>query len=112
MSSRHASEPNLCLILITYPAGANYRAWCRSIIERKLAACVNIVNVNSIYWWKDALEESDEVLLIFKTTRDRAGILKEVVMKEHPYEVPEFVQLNVADVSEAYLKWITDSTTQ
>ncbi len=112
MTSTHTSEPNLSLVLVTYPVGTDYQTWCRSIISRRLAACVNIVKVNSIYWWKENIEESDEVLLIFKTTRDKVEALKEVVMKEHPYEVPEFIQIGADKVGEAYLRWVINSTNE
>ncbi|MEM2802866.1 MAG: divalent-cation tolerance protein CutA [Halobacteria archaeon] len=112
MSTKNSSGQTLSLILVTYPADANYRAWCRSIIERNLAACVNIINVNSIYRWKETIEESQEVLLIFKTRREVVELLKEVIMKEHPYEVPEFIELQANNVNASYLKWIIESTTQ
>lgn len=112
MSKLSSSRQNLSLILVTYPADADYRAWCKSIIERKLAACVNILKVNSIYRWKGIIEESEEVLLIFKTRSKLVKTLKEVVMNEHPYEVPEFVELKASKVNTSYLKWIIESTVQ
>ena len=112
MTRTNTLEPSLSIVLVTYPVESDYLAWCRSIINRRLAACVNIVKVNSIYWWKENIEESDEVLLIFKTTRDKAESLKEVVMREHPYEVPEFIEIEADKVGEAYLKWIIDSTSE
>jgi periplasmic divalent cation tolerance protein len=110
VSRTNTSEPSLSIVLVTYPAESDYRTWCRSIINRRLAACVNIVKVNSIYWWEENIEESDEVLLIFKTTRDKAEELKEVVMEEHPYKVPEFIEIEADKVGEAYFRWVIDST--
>lgn len=109
MTNTSKSEPLLSLVLVTYPVDNDYRAWCKSIIERKLAACVNIVKVDSIYRFKGKIEESEEVLLIFKTKRETAKLLKEVIMKEHPYEVPEFLELQITDVNEPYLNWVLDS---
>lgn len=112
MPTKNSSGQSLSLILVTYPADANYRAWCRSIIERNLAACINIINIDSIYRWRGTVEESQEVLLIFKTRREIVKQLKEVIMKEHPYEVPEFIELQANNVNASYLKWIIESTTQ
>lgn len=112
MTIQNSSEQNLSIILVTYPAEADYLSWCRSIIERNLAACVNIIKLNSVYRWRGIIEESTEVLLIFKTRRDVAKMLKEIIMNEHPYEVPEIVELQVSDVNASYLKWIIESTSQ
>jgi periplasmic divalent cation tolerance protein len=82
----------------------------RAVIERRLAACVNIVpQVESTYRWKGEIETSNESLLVIKTT---AGVFEKLcaALKElHSYEVPECVALTVTDGSEAYLNWIGES---
>jgi len=82
----------------------------RAVIERRLAACVNIVpQVESIYRWKGEIETSNESLLMIKTTAGVFERLRAALTELHSYEVPECVELTVTDGSEAYLDWIGDS---
>ena len=77
------------------------------LVERRLAACVNIVGpIRSIYRWKGKVERESEYLLIIKTTAEQAARL-EVIFKElHPYELPERVELSLEGGSQEYLAWI------
>jgi len=100
----------MAVLLVTYPRTGNYMEWCRSLVERKLAACVNIVEVKSFYRWEGRVEEDDEVLLVMKTGAGRVQDLKETVAREHPYKVPSIVELNPVDVSKPYLEWVLEST--
>lgn len=82
----------------------------RAVIERRLAACVNIVpQVESIYRWKGEIETSNESLLVFKTTTGAFERLRAALKELHSYEVPECIELTVTDGSEAYLDWIGES---
>lgn len=110
--SKNSYQNELSLVFVTFPSNSNYSEWCKNIIERRLAACVNIVKVRSIYRWEGKIEESDEVLLIFKTTKEKANMLKETVLKEHPYRVPEFIEVSISDVNKSYIEWVMDSTSR
>ena len=82
-----------------------------SLVERRLAACVNIVGpVRSIYRWEGAVERDQEFLLLIKTTEGRCGELATAVNELHPYDLPEFVELDVAGGSPAYLSWVVKQT--
>jgi periplasmic divalent cation tolerance protein len=82
----------------------------RTVIERRLAACVNIVpQVESIYRWKGEIETSNELLLVIKTTAGVFEKLRAALKELHSYEVPECIELTVTDGSEAYLDWIGES---
>ncbi len=77
------------------------------LVELRLAACVNIVErVHSIYRWKGQMESADEVLMVIKTAAERIPTLKETIAQLHPYELPEFIVLEVADGSQQYLAWL------
>lgn len=79
----------------------------RELVERRLAACVNVVpGLVSIYRWKDKIEREDERLLIIKTRRDRFPALREALAAIHPYEVPELIAIPIEDGSPAYLQWL------
>ncbi len=79
----------------------------RSLLEERIAACVNIVdNVSSIYWWKEAIESSREALIIIKTRVEKFNKLVETVKKKHSYEVPEIIALPIYIGYSKYLEWI------
>ncbi len=83
----------------------------RALVERRLAVCVNVLpGARSIYWWKGAVEEAAECLLVIKTTRECFERLRAEFPALHSYDLPELVALPVVDGLEAYLSWIGDST--
>jgi periplasmic divalent cation tolerance protein len=99
-----------CVVLTTVGADFDAAALARTLVEQRLAACVNIVaEVRSIYRWKNAIEDEREQLLVIKTTDGRVDALREALFAQHPYEVPEFVVL-AGDAGGAYAEWLTDST--
>jgi periplasmic divalent cation tolerance protein len=99
------------VVLVTCGSLAEGRKIARSVVEKKLAACVNIscAAVESIYRWKGKIESGQEYLLIMKTTVRRLQELEREVKRMHSYETPEFVVLDVKDGSKAYLEWIAES---
>ena len=100
------------LVLTTTDSREEAQKIARSLVEQGLAACVNIVpNINSIYRWKEKVEESQEFLLLMKTTESTIPKLRDAIQELHSYEVPECIVLPIEDGSEAYLKWIDESVT-
>ena len=80
----------------------------RALVERRLAACVNIVGpIRSIYRWQGAIEDQQEYLLIIKTTSERAADLDRAFAELHPYDLPEHVELSIEGGSAAYLEWFS-----
>jgi periplasmic divalent cation tolerance protein len=78
-----------------------------TIVEERLAACVNILpRIRSIYRWKDRIELEQEVLLIIKTTQERFAALRDRVVVLHPYETPEILALPVVEGLQKYLTWL------
>jgi periplasmic divalent cation tolerance protein len=83
----------------------------RALVERRLAACVNVVpGVRSVYRWKGAVEEAAESLLVIKTTAALVERLGVELRKLHSYELPEMVALPVAAGLAEYLEWIGAET--
>jgi periplasmic divalent cation tolerance protein len=79
----------------------------RHLIEKRLAACVNILpRLRSIYRWRDKIEDSEEFLLLIKSRRDLFEALRTELASMHSYEVPEAIALPVVDGSEEYLAWL------
>jgi periplasmic divalent cation tolerance protein len=77
------------------------------LVEKRLAACVNIVpGLTSVYRWKDKIENAKEWMLVIKSRRDVLPALQAEIEKVHTYEVPEVLVLTVIDGAERYLNWI------
>ena len=99
------------IALTTLPADADAAEFGRTLIDERLAACVNLLPVmESVYRWEGKIEFEAERQLVIKTSRDRIGDLWDRVRELHPYEVPEFVVIPIMDGNEAYLRWIGEST--
>jgi periplasmic divalent cation tolerance protein len=82
----------------------------RAMVEERLAACVNLLGqVRSIYRWKGAVETSDEVAAIFKTTDERAGLLIARIATLHSYDVPCIAAWPIDKILGAYADWVEDS---
>lgn len=98
------------IVLTTASSLDEARRLAHALVERRLAACVNIVpNLTSIYRWQGAVEEAAEALLVIKTTADRLSRLETAVRELHSYEIPELLALAVEAGSHAYLGWLLDS---
>jgi len=98
------------VVLLTGPDRDTMERLARTLVEERLAACVNLLDgLRSIYRWEGSVEQADEVLAIVKTTRDRLGALERRVRELHPYDVPEIIALPVEGGSEAYLDWVSES---
>jgi periplasmic divalent cation tolerance protein len=98
------------IVLVTCSSPAEARRIARSVVEARLAACVNIVSgaVQSIYRWKGEVDSARERLLLIKTSRRRLAKLRKAVEQLHSYDVPEFIALPIAAGLPAYLAWMED----
>jgi periplasmic divalent cation tolerance protein len=99
------------MVLTTLPADADGPAFARTLVDARLAACVNLLApMDSIYRWDGDIEHEVERQVVIKTSRDRVAALWDRVRELHPYDVPEFLVLPIVDGNDAYLRWIADST--
>ena len=84
----------------------------RTLVEERLAACVNVVpGVTSVYRWKGTVEQEAELLLVIKTMGDRLEALKTRLLELHPYELAEVVVIPIVGGHSAYLEWLADQVT-
>jgi periplasmic divalent cation tolerance protein len=99
------------LVLVTCGSLGEAREIARAVVEKRLAACVNILiaPVESIYRWRHKLEKSREHLLFIKTRAHSLKALEREVLRLHSYETPEFIALPIPAGSSAYLSWISSA---
>jgi periplasmic divalent cation tolerance protein len=109
MSRAEAKDKRI--VLVTCPTLALARKIARAVVQKRFAACVNVVRspVESFYTWKGKLESACEHLLIIKTTTRRLAELEGEVRRLHSYDVPEFVALPVASGFADYFGWVEES---
>ncbi len=95
------------VVLVTTPNRKVSEKLSKLLVDKKLAACANILpGVRSRYWWKGRVETAMEELLILKTNSMKLPKLQETIRKNHPYSVCEILALPVAHGNPSYLEWI------
>jgi periplasmic divalent cation tolerance protein len=96
------------LILTTWPDKSAAEQAAKNWVNKKLAACVNILpQMRSIYHWDGKTHSSTEHQLLIKTTHNNSEALKQAILEEHPYECPEILILPINGGHQDYLNWIT-----
>ncbi len=98
------------IIVSTFPNKTIIKKIGKQLVEKKLAACVNISKIDSIYSWKGKIENDSEYLALFKTTKKNQTSLKNEIKKLHPYDVPEIAEIAVNSMNKPYLDWLINST--
>jgi len=97
------------LVLTTTGSDTEALKIAGALVERRLAACVNIVKIRSVYRWKGKVETAEEFLLVIKTTRSQAQDVQSAIRELHSYELPECIVVSIEGGSKEYLNWITES---
>jgi periplasmic divalent cation tolerance protein len=99
-------------VMIFSTAGneAEARKIAQTLVERQLAACVNIVpRIQSVYRWEGKVETAEEFLLLIKSTKGRAAEVQSMIKELHSYDLPECIVTSIEGGSAEYLNWIADS---
>lgn len=98
---------SVLLCLCSCPDDASAARIAETLVDERLAACVNILpGVRSVYRWQGQVERADELLLLVKTSAQRADTLRERILALHPYELPEVIMVEVDGGLPAYLDWV------
>jgi len=85
----------------------------KQLVERKIAACVNIIpNIKSIFRWKGEVQEESEWLLVIKTRPSNFNLLEKTLNEIHSYDVPELLCWSSSHQSKAYAKWVREETNE
>ncbi len=99
------------VVYVTTPNEKTAKKIAKEVLEKRLAACINIIpNIYSTYRWRGRIEEDQEALMIIKTRRGLFDILAKTIKEKHPYEVPEVIGIPIIEGYNAYLEWIRDET--
>jgi periplasmic divalent cation tolerance protein len=99
-----------CLVLSTVASAEDGERLARALVERRVAACVNVVpGVTSFYRWEGGVQRDEERLLVIKTRTDRFEALRSALVDLHPYEVPEVIALPISGAHGPYLAWLDAS---
>ena len=98
------------IVLTTAGSAEEARRIAQALVERRLAACVNIVpQIESVYRWQGRVENATEWLMIIKTQAEAFERIRDAIRELHSYDLPECVMLKVDAGSEPYLQWINDN---
>lgn len=99
-------------LLVLTTAGSENEAVqiAQNLVERKLAACVNVIpRVHSVYRWEGKVEQAEEYLLLIKTVKAREEQVRAAIRELHTYDLPECVAISIESGGAEYLKWWSDS---
>lgn len=101
---------SFCLITTTFPDEQSAKVLMYLLLEQKLAACVQMMPIQSFYRWEGKLCESSEQLVLIKTRSDLFTRIEEAILKHHPYTTPQIIQVPIEQGLSAYLQWIKEET--
>jgi periplasmic divalent cation tolerance protein len=99
-------------LLVLTTAGSEMEAQkiAQTLVERRLAACVNIVpRIQSVYRWEGRVEQAEEYLLLIKTVKAREEQVCAAIRELHSYDLPECIAIPIESGCADYLKWLSDS---
>ncbi len=103
-------DPELKLLVTTFAKEEHATAIARTLVRERLVACGTLLRgARSIYVWQGQLEDSDEIVVLFKTTADAAPKAAARLQELHPYECPEILVLSPECANAAYARWVGDS---
>ena len=98
------------LVLTTCGSAEEARRLAHELVDRRLAACVNVIpQIESVYRWQGKVEMASEFLLLIKTTAAAFDSLRSAIQELHSYEVPECIAISIDAGTSAYLDWIAES---
>lgn len=99
------------LVLVTAPSLPVARQLARAALDQRLIACANLIpRIESLYWWKGAVQCDKEILIVLKTRKRHLTALDTLIRRVHPYDTPEFLSVPLEGGSRRYLEWLCSET--
>lgn len=111
-SNSTPAAPRHGVVLVTTDSESAAQALARTLVEQRLAACVNILPIQSVYRWQDQIEQAAEWQLLIKTDWACLHDLQAAIHEQHSYDLPEIIALPIESGSGPYLAWISQETAQ
>ena len=99
-----------CVVMVTTSSQEEAEIIAKALVKSKLAACVNIFPIQSIYTWQDKVHNESEFQLFIKTDRRLFDTIETKIRELHSYQVPEIIALPIITGSQPYLNWISENT--
>jgi periplasmic divalent cation tolerance protein len=107
MIARMKTHDTPLIVYCTCPEENSANVIAESLVSQQLAACVSLLGpITSVYRWQGQVEQSEEVLLMIKTTSNNFNALQQAIAAQHPYEVPEIIATPITQGLPEYLTWI------
>jgi periplasmic divalent cation tolerance protein len=100
------------MIIATFPDKGIAKKTAKLLVEKRLAACVQLFPIESIYRWKDEICDENEIMLFIKSRTDMFAKITSAIKANHLYEVPEIIQVPISAGLPEYLQWIGDCTNE
>jgi periplasmic divalent cation tolerance protein len=98
------------IVITTLPNARQAKSLARRLVESRLAACVQVAPIHSVYRWKQAVETAAEYRLDAKTATARVPALIAFIRRNHPYELPEIINHPISSGTPEYLRWIAEES--
>ncbi|WP_070966249.1 divalent-cation tolerance protein CutA [Vibrio sonorensis] len=99
-----------CIVLVTIDDSYDTNPLITALLQRKLAACIQVMPIQSHYVWQEKVCSDKEKLLIIKTRYDCYQTLESAIVEIHPYDVPQIVCIDIEDGFDPYLAWVRENT--
>ena len=111
MESRIEAVTDARVVLTTAGSHDEARKLAHELVDRRFAACVNIVpRIESVYRWEGKIKSDEEWLLVIKTSTSRFPSVRDAIKELHSYDLPECIMLNIEGGADDYLRWITENS--
>ncbi|MCL2634522.1 MAG: divalent-cation tolerance protein CutA [Oscillospiraceae bacterium] len=98
------------MIISTFPDKKSAKSAAMLLVEKRLAACVQLMPIESVYSWQGEICNEEEVMLLIKSKADLFREIASAIKEAHTYEVPEIIQIPITDGFSEYLNWIGENT--
>lgn len=104
------SSDKMVIVYCLYPNKLNANQMIKKLLKNKLIVCANVLQgIESHYTWKNKIETSKEVIVLFKSVKSKSALVKKLIESEHPYDVPFVGELSLKRVNASYLKYALEN---
>lgn len=97
------------LIMTTFPNEESAEKCIEILLNEKAAACIQIFPIKSRYVWNGEILKDSEIIVYIKSIKEKHKEIEEIILKNHPYEIPEIIEIDIVNGDKKYLKWIRES---